>query len=268
MSEIPEAEERMPPEQRSAETRASGRSLAARILRLLVGLALSVLLGIGLGVLGFVGLPWLYRGFSEPAQANATRIAQQGAELAELRATFDQLSSQEGEQLDALQGQLLGQAAALDEQQGQLAALESDLEELQRSLSRLSGSGDRLARQEAALSELAGEVQALRAALEQGGTPLELLERRLQLAQASLHMLRARIGLIENNAGLAAQEVEAAQAALAQALEKAPLEEQAPMQEVVARLELTLEDLQLRPFIAADDLEIAWQLLADLSANP
>jgi hypothetical protein len=76
--------------------------------------------------------------------------------------------------------------------------------------------------------------------------------------------MRARLWLIENNAGLAAEEVEAARTALARVAAVAPAEEVAPLQAVLDRLTLTQEDLQFRPLIAADDLEIAWQLLAQV----
>lgn len=259
--ERPEGERSEP--ERSGRARGD-RSLLSRFLRLLVGLALSTLLGVGLGVLGFVGLPWLYRGFTEPVQANTTLVARQAAELADVRGTLAAVSSQEGEQLDNLQSQLAGYGTALDAQQDQIGALQSDLAALQRSMDSLSAARDRLARQDAALSELATEVAALQEAVESGGTPLQRLERRLLLTQASLHMLRGRIWLIENNAGLAMQEVEAARAAVAQAVAQTPAGEQAPLQEVAVRLDLTLEDLQLRPLIAAGDLEIAWQLLAQV----
>ena len=53
----------------------------------------------------------------------------------------------------------------------------------------------------------------------------------------------------------------------AQAAEGTPAEEAGPLRDVVERLRLTLEDLQLRPLVAADDLEIAWKLLTQLLAS-
>ncbi len=240
-----------------------GPSLLGRAVRLLLGLTLAVLLGVGLGVLGYVGLPWLYAGFTEPM---ATRIAQQEAELAGLRATLDQVGAQESERLAELDARLATQSAVQQAQQAQIAGLEADLQESQRSLSGLSTSRDRLSRLEAALRELSGQVDELQALVAEGVGPLDQLERRMLLTQASLHMLRARLWLIENNAGLTAEELEASRALLARAVEDAPAADQDPLTQVLARLELTLEDLQLRPLIAADDLEIAWQLLTELLA--
>jgi len=249
------------------EPSSSGPSFLTRALRLLVGLTLAGLLGIGLGVLGYVGLPWLYRGFTDPVLINATRVAQQGAELQNLRATLDQAEAQGQDRLVEMEGQAAAQAAMLAEQQVQLDGLASEMEQVQGQVGNLGGSRDRLARQEAALGELAGQVEALQTLIAEGGGPLDRLERRMALSQASLHVMRARLWLIENNAGLAAEEVEAARQVLVQAAEGAPTEEAGPLQDVVERLRLTLEDLQLRPLVAADDLEIAWKLLTQLLAS-
>ena len=250
-----------------AEPSSSGPSFLTRALRLLVGLTLAALLGIGLGVLGYVGLPWLYRGFSDPVLINATRVAQQEAELQDLQATLDQAEAQGQGRLAELEGQAAAQTASLAEQQVQLDALASELELLQQQVGDLGGSRDRLAKQEAAIGELAGQVEALQTLIAEGGGPLDRLEWRMALTQASLHVMRARLWLIENNAGLAAEEVEAARSLLAQAAEASPAEEAVPLQDVVERLRLTLEDLQLRPLVAADDLEIAWKLLTQLLAS-
>jgi uncharacterized coiled-coil protein SlyX len=250
-----------------AEPSSSGPSFLTKALRLLVGLTLAALLGIGLGVLGYVGLPWLYRGFSDPVLINATRVAQQEAELQDLQATLDQAEAQGQGRLAELEGQAAAQTATLAEQQVQLDALASELELLQQQVGDLGGSRDRLAKQEAAIGELAGQVEALQTLIAEGGGPLDRLEWRMALTQASLHVMRARLWLIENNAGLAAEEVEAARSLLAQAAEASPAEEAVPLQDVVERLRLTLEDLQLRPLVAADDLEIAWKLLTQLLAS-
>jgi len=250
-----------------SEPQPPGPSFLTRALRLLVGLTLAALLGIGLGVLGYVGIPRLYQGFTDPVLINATRIAQQEAGLRDLRATLEQAEAQGQGRLAELEGQTAAEAATLAEQQVQLDALASELELLQQQVGDLGGSRDRLARQEAALGELAGQVEALQTLIAEGGGPLDRLERRMALSQASLHVMRARLWLIENNAGLAAEEVEAARLVLVQVGEGVPAEEAGPLQDVVERLRLTLEDLQLRPLVAADDLEIAWKLLTQLLAS-
>jgi hypothetical protein len=250
-----------------AEPSASGPSFLTRALRLLVGLTLAALLGIGLGVLGYVGLPWLYRGFSDPGLINATRVAQQQAELRDLRATLDQADAHGLGSLAEMEAQAATQEAALSESQVRAEALESELEQVQQELSDLGGWRDRVILQETAVAELAAQLEALQTEIAPGGSPLDRLERRMALTQASLHVMRARLWLIENNAGLAAEEVEAARLVLIQLAEGAPAEEVGPLQDVVERLRLTLEDLQLRPLVAADDLEIAWKLLTQLLAS-
>ena len=246
------------------EPQASGPSFLTRALRFLVGLTLAALLGIGLGVLGYLGIPRLYQGFTDPVLINATRVAQQEAELQDLRATLDQAEAQGLGSLAEIEAQAETQAAALSESQLRAEALESELEQVQQELSDLGGWRDRVILQETAVGQLAAQLEALQTEIAPGGGPLDRLERGAVLTQASLHVMRARLWLIENNAGLAAEEVEAARLVLIQVAEEAPAEEAGPLQDVVERLRLTLEDLQLRPLVAADDLEIAWQLLAQV----
>jgi len=250
-----------------SEPQPPGPSFLTRALRLLVGLTLAALLGIGLGVLGYVGIPRLYQGFTDPVLINATRVAQQQAELRDLRATLDQADAHGLGSLAEMEAQAATQEVALSESQVRVEALESELEQVQQELSDLGGWRDRVILQETAVAELAAQLEALQTEIAPGGSPLARLERGAILTQASLHVMRARLWLIENNAGLAAEEVEAARLVLIQVAEGAPAEEVGPLQDVVERLRLTLEDLQLRPLVAADDLEIAWKLLTQLLAS-
>jgi hypothetical protein len=250
-----------------SEPQPPGPSFLTRALRLLVGLTLAALLGIGLGVLGYVGIPRLYRGFTDPVLINATRVAQQQAELQELRATLDQADAQGLGGLAEMEAQAATQAAALSETQLRAEALESELEQVQQELSDLGGWRDRVILQETAVAELAAQLETLQTEIAPGGGPLDRLEQSTILTQASLHVMRARLWLIENNSGLAAEEVEAARALLVQLAEGTPTDETGELQDVVERLRLTLEDLQLRPLVAADDLEIAWKLLTQLLAS-
>jgi hypothetical protein len=247
---------------------ASRPSFLVRALRLLVGLTLAGLLGVGLGVLGYVGIPWLYRGFSDPVLIQATRLARQEAELQDLRASLDQTGVEREDRLAELESQAATQTAELAEQRERAEALTSELERMRGELSELSGSADQLAAQEATLGELAAQLEALQTLIAEGGGPLDRLERNLALTQAGLHVLRARLWLIENNAGLAGEEVEAARAVLEAVAQNAPAEQAAALRDILERLRLTLEDLQLRPLVAADDLEIAWQLLSQMTETP
>src|SRR3972149_721825 len=102
-----------------SEPRPPGPSFLTRALRLLVGLTLAALLGIGLGVLGYVGIPRLYQGFTDPVLINATRVAQQQAELRDLQATLDQAEAQGQGRLAELEGQAAAPATPLARPQGQ-----------------------------------------------------------------------------------------------------------------------------------------------------
>jgi hypothetical protein len=82
--------------------------------------------------------------------------------------------------------------------------------------------------------------------------------------RAMLHLVRARLGLLENNAGLAAEETVRARDLLAVT---DPDGELKSVQDAIARIDLALEAMQTTPLVAGDDLEIAWKLLVEGEAT-
>ena len=72
-------------------------------------------------------------------------------------------------------------------------------------------------------------------------------------------LTRGRLYLVQNNLGLAQNEVQAARDVLAGLV--APDYQQAALNAMIIRLDLALANLPGAPVLAAEDLEIAWQLL-------
>jgi hypothetical protein len=73
---------------------------------------------------------------------------------------------------------------------------------------------------------------------------------------------RSRLYLIQNNPGLSRQDVEAARQTLAEVQENVPPDQKQIVSFWLQRLDLALENLNGTPVIAANDLEIAWSMLA------
>ncbi len=74
---------------------------------------------------------------------------------------------------------------------------------------------------------------------------------------------RARLYLYGSNYGLAKIDVQAARDLLSTLQNDLPYDQNATLQDVLARLDLALVNLPTYPVIAADDVDIAWQLLVD-----
>jgi hypothetical protein len=74
-------------------------------------------------------------------------------------------------------------------------------------------------------------------------------------------LTRSRLSLVENNAGEAEQDVRAARQLLAGLGGEVPEYQVEALSSIIARLDQALIDLPARPVLAADNLEIAWQLL-------
>jgi hypothetical protein len=111
------------------------------------------------------------------------------------------------------------------------------------------------------MEQMATQVAALETSLAGGDAPTQRLGRQLQLIRVMELLTRARLWLIQNNVGLAADEVRSARAVLEQMAAEAPEAEAATLTPILERLDLALTDLQFAPIVAADDLEIAWRLL-------
>lgn len=224
------------------------------LLRLAVVLALGIIIAIG----AYFGLPRAYRNLVEPAQVNATRIAALETELELARADTSSLREQSGDRLAELEEALAKQGESLAAAQAQLEgvlATSADQDKV------LEAATDQIRTVSRALSDLTDQVDA---ALSDVGEPEQELRQELMISRALLHLVRARLGLLENNAGLAAEEAGRARDFL---VETDPEGEVKSVQDAIARINLALEAIQTTPLVAGDDLEIAWKLLVEGGAN-
>lgn len=234
---------------------------AAGVIRVIARMLLSALVGIALGIGVYFGVPALYRQYIEPVRINGERIEDLDQTVSRLQADQSQWAEDANARLAAMEGQLATQAETL-------ATLQADLERVQTELTRQG-------RQVTGLADLSGQVDELRASLQvvqaevaalQGNdAPTQRLARQIQLLRAMELLTRARIWLTQNNVGLAGDDVRLAREILAAVAEMAPADE-ADLAPIVARLDLALTDLRSSPVVAADDIEIAWQLLLDAMA--
>lgn len=207
-------------------------ALLARVSKVLLRLALVVLLGVALGAGAYFGVTLAIRQLGEPTRQNSARIA-------------------------ALEAQLPEAVSRLAEQQESVAELQVQLEDLQAQLGDQGRGQDQLGSQ---LTALADQLEDLTKRIEEN-TQAHQLRGDLQLTQAMLSLVRARLWLVENNLGLAIAEVERARELLQPLAAEEP--EGSNLQAAIERLDFALIELNTRPLVAADDIEIAWKLLVE-----
>ncbi len=224
------------------------------LLRLAVVLTLGTVIAIG----AYFGIPRVYRNLVEPAQFNTTRINALETELDLARNDTSSLREQSGDRLAELEAAVAVQGESLATAQAHLEkALAASVDQNKA----MEAVADQIEAMRSALSDLTDQVDA---ALSDLGEPEQDLRQDLMISRAMLHLVRARIGLLENNAGLAADEARRARDIL---VETDPDGEAKSVQDAIARIDLALEAIQTTPLVAGDDLEIAWKLLVEGEAT-
>lgn len=223
----------------------------------------------------------------DPQQAD--RLMSLQADVGDLQSDIDDLERQLNRMQDTVVASVEEQQeslVALDEQVATVAhseeqtgeevtALETAIVVLQGDViengSRVDDLGGELDRLQSEMAALDNDLSTLRqTAVTVGERETELTEaqRTLALFRAWGLIARARLRLVENNAGMAAQDVEQAQR-IVEALMADPGDEVGvePLTRVQSRLELALTSLPGDPTMAARDLENAWDELDAIFAE-
>ncbi len=114
---------------------------------------------------------------------------------------------------------------------------------------------------EADLADTSEQVASVEELLSAEDTPIAALRRELQLVKAMELLTRASFSLAENNLGLAQEDLQDARDLLSSLLIYVPEYQVEALSAIVDRLDEALGNLPDTPVLAADDLDIAWQLL-------
>lgn len=227
------------------------------LLRLLI---LAMVIGlVGFGI--YYGLPYLYQQFILPVQANTNQLitvkTQQASAEQASRLQIEQLQSR----LLTLENQHGVDQETISEIQTRLDTDEKTLQETTAALKKLDDLQSQIDQIQQKASTDADLVTAIEKQLNANDAPLAALEREVILVKAMEFLNRSRLYLLQNNAGLAAGDVQAARGLLASLQDTTPEEEKPALTVLLARVDLALSSLPFSPVIAADDLEIAWRLL-------
>jgi len=229
----------------------------SRLIRFLVRLFLLVLLGITLGAAAYFGIPALYKDYIEPMQMNSQRIADLEDALLQGQSDNTDRISEIGERLAEIEGQQVGQKELLSEIQVEIDNLQTMLEQQNEENKDLQQLTDRLDALQEEMQNTVDEVEYLTGP----EAPTQWLAFQLQLVRVMELLTRTRLWLTQNNFGLASEEVQAAKLILEGLADVTPEEDLENLQQIVDSLDLVLQALPKNPVIAADNLEISWNLL-------
>jgi len=248
----------------STKSRKESPGLGTLILRAIVRLALVLMVGICLGVvLYFGGLILYQRLVLQPAGSQAAR-------LDDLEGRLSLQQTQEAERLDQYNQRLLsleedsaGMGEDISALQGDMQQVETSLEEVTQNLGRLDDMQedlDALTQQNVQTTQSIGSIEDT---LEAGDTPLAELQREVKVLRAMELLNRSRLYLMQNNPGLAGEDMENARQTLEELYTITPEAQQPLVDGWMQRIDLALANLPYSPVLASDDLEIAWRMLVE-----
>jgi len=232
-------------------------TLAARIWRIALRVLLAVLIGVGLGIAAYYGVPALYRQYIEPVRVNTERIAELEQAVVQSQSGARQQADATAARLTEIEATLAAQTEAVAELRADVDALETGLAQHDRRLDAVEALSDRVDGLQADLETTAGQLESLQGA----DAPVQRLGRQLQMIRAMELLIRARMWLSQSNQGLAEADMQTAQGILSALAATSPADEAVTLAAVDTRLDQALANLSRAPVVAADDLEIAWELL-------
>jgi uncharacterized coiled-coil protein SlyX len=245
---------------------------ALRIFLRMLARLLLILLVLGLiGLALYYGIPAAYTRFIQPVQANTLKLES----LQTSQAQVDQQMTQNYTGLQSRLGTLEAQNA-IDAQV--IATMQSRLTSVDTSAgsaeSQLKASTERLDALDASIKQISVELSAITTTLKsdqadfqglaekvQAGDPeVKSLYYEIQLLKGMELITRSRLFLSQNNSGLAQQDIQSAYDLLGELQNQVPYQTGAVIA-VVQSLKQALANLPEAPILAADNLEVAWQLL-------
>jgi hypothetical protein len=234
-----------------------------RALRVLWRLLLLLLTGILVGGVIYLGFVQFYLNAVQVSQDSAARISvaetlsvQEQEQASGRMETFSQRLSS----IEKQQGLLL---ESVSELQGKNQTLEQAAQEQSAILARLSGLEQRVVTLTTDLESNSSQDKVLQQYTMGENSPTAAMARDLQVLRAMELVSRARINLIQNNAGLARNDVQSAYDILSTMEGTTPAAQKPVVDVWLQRLKLVLGNLPGYPVMAADDLEIVWRMFAD-----
>ena len=238
-----------------------GDSAITRIFRFFFRFTLVVIFGVLLGTAVYLGVRAIYREFVEPVQTNSRQIEAINKDLENLNADIGNQGSTVADIEAMLEGTVAGQRETIAELTAQVVVLETAIEDLKQGAKDINELDRRLNEVDSILGELSSSVSAFSLRVQDANAPVAKFSRQLQLIKAMELITRARFWFVQDNWGQASEDIQTAKDVVESVLGRSSEDEVEVLTNIVERLDQALLAIELTPVVAADDLEIVWQLL-------
>jgi uncharacterized coiled-coil protein SlyX len=245
----------------------AGDSAIIRVFRFLFRFTIVVIFGALLGIAVYLGVPAFYREFVEPVRVNTHQIDTLNKELNTLNEDIGSQGTTVDEIEAMLEGTIAAQRETIAELSAQVGALEISIEELKDSAEGIADLDRRLDEVDSVIGDLNSSVGAFGLRIQDANTPVAKFSRQLQLIKAMELLTRARFWFVQDNLGKATEDIQTAKDVVEGVLrssfenEASSEDEVELLSNIVERLDQALLAIEITPVVAADDLEIVWQLL-------
>lgn len=236
-------------------------SVIVTIFRFLLRIAVVISFGIILGAGAYLGIPAFYRDFIEPVQTNTQQFEALKKELGSTQEDVHDQANTVDEIYGLIEGSLAQQSETISELSAQIAGMDLRITDLEFKVEEVIGWERRLENIDETLGQLGSQVEEFGVKLEELDSPSDRLARQVQLIKAMELITRARYWFIQDNLGKAREDIEIAREVAQAVLNEEQESEVEILTAIVERLDLAIIALELTPVVAADDLEIVWQLL-------
>lgn len=241
-------------------------SFFVRFLRFLLRLILIILIGILIGAGLFFGFKYVYNQVVTPIQENqaeiqslSTRVSQQWDLINEKNADLEErLTVLESDQ-DSLSNQISDMATKIDQNAADLEAFDLKYNDLVEKSEEIQAAITNLEEQDEAFFDQNEEFQTTLDNMDVD-KKIKPLQEQVAIYKILLQINRSRLFLVQDNLGLAEDELLVAAEMFESLVEISP-ENEEEIASWKARLDLAVNHLPNNPILANDDLEILWSMM-------
>lgn len=224
------------------------------LLKTLTRVLVIILAAIFLGLLLYIGYMLLYEKSIFPTQENTNRLG-----------LVEKGQEQTSQEMAAFQERLTTLEARLNQSNESSAQLKTQQEDLQVQISTQAAALEELDQDSADLQTQLDDTQAKvdeqHELLFGTASPIEELRKDTVVLRVAGLLNRSRLYMLQNDYGSTRQQVELARGLLVELQDSSTASQQGVIASWIGRLDSALNYLPDQPVFAADDLEIAWQMV-------
>jgi chromosome segregation ATPase len=239
-----------------------------RFLQVLLRLILIILIGILIGAGLYFGFKYVYNQVVTPIQQNQaeiqslnTRVNQQWDLLNEKNIDLEERLTQIENDQDLLNNQVSEMLTKIDQNAADLEAFDLKFNDLVENTDNLERGIQDLAKQDEEFQNLNEEIQTSLENMDVDNK-VKPLKQEVAIFKILLQINRSRLFLVQDNLGLAEQELLIADEMFESLSEISP-ENEEEIASWNARLNLAINHLPNNPVLANDDLEILWTMMSN-----